>query len=104
MNPFFKRPPEGDERAPVWVLVCHGDALGGHRELIGQYLASYDLDGNGGRGEFEWTDDAEAALHFPTGLIAMDTWQATSPSHPVRDDGLPNRPLTAFTVEPRRLG
>lgn len=89
---------------PAWVLVCHGDALGGHRHLIGQYLLSYDLDARRGRGSSEWTPDIGEALRFPSATQAMDVWQSVSPSNPVRDDGKPNRPLTAFTVEPRRVG
>lgn len=30
---------------------------------------------------------------------AWDAWRSVDPNHPERDDGLPNRPLTAFTVE-----
>jgi hypothetical protein len=84
-----------------WVLVCHGDAIGGHLELEGQYLAAVDYDGNDGRGTFVWTTELDEAIHFDGFASAIDAWRRPSRLRPLRPDGRPNRPLTAFHVEPR---
>lgn len=63
-----------------------------------RYLASADVDAHDGRGAATWTDDPAAALHFDATDVAFLFWQQQSTVRPLRDDGLPNRPLTAFTV------
>ncbi len=44
------------------------------------------------------TPDIEQATKFE-GVDAFVLWRTPDPRAPVRDDGKPNRPLTAFTVE-----
>jgi hypothetical protein len=64
----------------------------------GSYLEAFDPDVQNGRGYTKWTTDPIFAMRFVDAGAAMETWRMTSKTHPVRDDGKPNRPLTAFTV------
>jgi len=52
-------------------------------------------------GEIVWTSDITKAMRFASFVAVMAAWQTTSTVNPVRDDGRPNRPLTAFNIEPR---
>lgn len=69
-------------------------ALLGHRA----YLAAWDLEAYGGLGDASFTTDPNAAHVFPTAGMAWQTWRSTPSNRPLRDDGQPNRPLTAFTI------
>jgi hypothetical protein len=46
-----------------------------------------------------FTTNPAWALRFENGGDAMRFWRQQSILQPLRDDGKPNRPLTAFTVE-----
>lgn len=48
---------------------------------------------------FETTWYKFEAKQFPSAVEAVEYWQAVDPTNPIRPDGKPNRPLTAFTVE-----
>lgn len=63
------------------------------------YLANYDVDANGGRGNIRLTTDKKEALKFQSAQEAMDAWKSQSKLIPLRSDGEPNRPLTAFTIQ-----
>ena len=65
----------------------------------GAYLKACDLEYAGGTGLVSWTADRSQALAFATYREAFEAWRAVPESRPVRPDGEPNRPLTAFTVE-----
>jgi hypothetical protein len=67
--------------------------------LAGMYLRSYDPEFADGRGLAEWTADIELAMKFPTTGEAWMLWRRPSRVQPIRADGRPNRPLTAFTIE-----
>jgi hypothetical protein len=69
----------------------------------GQYLHWFDPDANDGYGLFGWTDDIAKARRFPSFRAAMECWKQESSVRPLRDDGRPNRPLTAFSVTPEQL-
>jgi len=94
-----------DEQPEVWVLVNQGLASAEPRleHLIGTYLLSSDVNARDGRGAAEWTRDLDKAQKFPSFAQAFDEWRRQSDVTPFRDDGYPNRPLTAFSVEPRRV-
>lgn len=62
------------------------------------YVKFYDPDAFDGRGDVETTPDIQQAMHFPTSLEAFMFWKQTSTVRPLREDGSPNRPLTAFTI------
>ncbi len=65
---------------------------------VGWYLVSYNADGNDGWGEAVWTDDLAEAIEFATASEACACWTEQSRLRPVRPDGQPNRPLTAFSL------
>jgi len=65
----------------------------------GTWLVSCDVDGNDGHGIIKTTLVSRDARQFETPGQAMEYWRRVSTTHPVRRDGKPNRPLTAYTVE-----
>lgn len=78
---------------PVW---------GGPSDLDGQWLKAYDPNARDGRGTVVGTTHRKEAMRFADMLAAMKFWRQTSTVLPVRPDGMPNRPLTAFTIEVER--
>jgi hypothetical protein len=81
------------------VIVNQGLALlGADDPQYGRYLAAFDPGASDGRGYAEWTADPAAAKVFPSKIAAFGFWRAQSRVTPFRDDGHPNRPLTAWTV------
>jgi hypothetical protein len=68
------------------------------RNVDGQYLRSYDPDAFDGQGDMTATHDLKEAKHFSDIKAAMEFYRQVSTVRPVRGDGKPNRPLTAFTV------
>lgn len=68
-------------------------------DASGQYLKRYDPEAYDGRGEVTWTPDRAEARRFETAAEAMALWRSSPVSRPLREDFLPNRPLTAYTVE-----
>lgn len=86
-----------------WGMFIHADAFGAPWE---GWLKDYDPDG--GRtvyptGSMTVTEDPAAAKQFDSASAVLQEWQRVSTTVPVRPDGKPNRPLTAFTIEPRQL-
>jgi hypothetical protein len=67
-------------------------------EVIGAWVVSCDVDARDGLGSFVLTRNRNEARQFETATEAMLYWQRPSTIRPVREDGKPNRPLTAFTV------
>lgn len=72
----------------------------------GQWLVEYDPDQRGVDPEGEpmlahvvTTPDRANARLFEDAADAMHEWQRVSKTWPVRQDGKPNRPLAAFTVQ-----
>ena len=49
-------------------------------------------------GESVWSKDESKALLFETKMDAWKFWAQTLQTDPIRPDGQPNRPLTAFSV------
>jgi hypothetical protein len=45
------------------------------------------------------TDDPRDAMHFASFAEFQALYKSVDPDNPVRPDGQPNRPLTAFTFE-----
>jgi hypothetical protein len=90
---------------PVIKLV--GLAGGqGASPLDGEYLVQYDpgrdgVDPNGNRmlAHIATSPRRADALVFETVAEAHACWTRVDPRQPVRADGRPNRPLTAFSVE-----
>lgn len=67
------------------------------------WLRAYDPDAYWGRGHVKVTTDPLEAKMFADATEATAEWRLVSHVRPVRRDGKPNRPLTAFTVEIRPL-
>lgn len=83
------------------VMRCEGTTgivMEGDGDATGQFLSFYDPDGFDGHGHAEWVTNPAEALHFPDAVEALTLWKQVSKTRPLRQDGLPNRPLTAFTV------
>jgi hypothetical protein len=64
----------------------------------GNYLKCADIEAFGGRGDATFTANLAKAKRFPSFKAALAFWKQQSGTRPYRDDGLPNRPLTAFSV------
>lgn len=76
--------------------------LGGYEplpsDLEGAYIKSFNPDGHDGRGDLSATRDRDQAMRFPDHITALEYWRQQSKTHPLRPDGKPNRPLTAFSM------
>ena len=66
------------------------------------WLQSFDVDAHDGRGAATWVDDRADAMRFDTAAEAFTAWRTQSRVRPLRADGEPNRPLTAFTIAVER--
>jgi hypothetical protein len=78
------------------VALTKAAALG---ELVyGDYLEWSDPNANWGRGDDRWTHDLAKAKRFASFEEASKCWKAQSTIRPYRDDGKPNRPMTAYSV------
>lgn len=69
--------------------------------VSGPYLQWSDPNAYGGQGDETWTDELSEAKRFASFMDAMDCWKAQSTVRPFRSDGRPNRPLTAYSVQPQ---
>jgi hypothetical protein len=67
------------------------------------YIQQYDLDYAEGRGRAMLTGDVTEAATWGTEIEVIKAWQSISPTLPKRDDGRPNRPLTAYTISPEAV-
>ena len=67
---------------------------------IGMWLREYDPDGFNGIGRIVFTADVEQAQLFPSMRGVLTCWAQPSTKVPLRSDGKPNRPLTAYSVQP----
>jgi hypothetical protein len=65
----------------------------------GRYLGCFDVAANDGRSEIVTTPDPRLARRFETVEAAERCWRTRSKTTPFRDDGVPNRPLTAYCGE-----
>ena len=83
-------------------IVCMATGVPGPED--GKYIKDYvpDLD-RLGRGNVVCTSDKSQAKQFADAAEALAFWKHQSKRRPLRDDGRPNRPLTAFTVESEKV-
>jgi hypothetical protein len=77
-----------------FVIRCVGLATNPWQGPRGQFLMTYHPSGFS-----EWTSDVQRAMTFESHGAAIALYRSTHPTQPTREDGRPNRPLTAFTVE-----
>jgi hypothetical protein len=64
----------------------------------GGYLKHADIEAFDGRGDATFTASLAKAKRFSSFDAALAFWKRQSKLRPYRDDGLPNRPLTAFSM------
>ena len=93
--------------ADKWVIICI-ELTGSVDEFSGpipngMMLRRFDPEYAEGRGHAEWTHDPDVAMKFDDQMSALELWKTQSKTRPLRDDGLPNRPLTAYTIVVERL-
>ena len=82
----------------IWAIERASDGF-----PIGLWVRSVDIEAHDGRGDVTFTSYPECALRFDDTTAAIACWRAQSETRPLRDDGKPNRPLCAFTVEIKPL-
>lgn len=86
------------ERVRLFAVLVVCDALGIRQ--INQYLMAYDLEANNGHGSIAFTPNLSEALVWTDPCEVLKALSQSPKNHPVRaDDGMPNRPLRAFTVQ-----
>jgi hypothetical protein len=64
----------------------------------GLWLKSFDVDALDGRGVEEWTRHIDEAMRFADLGAAFEAWKRPSKVRPLRADGRPNRPLSAYNI------
>lgn len=80
-------------------IKCYGPVSDPSCPVDGAYLKSFDIEAFDGQGSAEFTEDAHEAIGFFTVQDAITVWYQQSRIRPLREDGKPNRPLSAFTAE-----
>lgn len=80
------------------VIRMQGFANGAPCPHAGQYLKSFDFDAHDGRGYGEFCVKPRHAKIFASAKDAFEFWRTASKVKPLREDGEPNRPLTAANV------
>lgn len=94
------------DREDAFVIKIVGMVGGAASPFDDEYLTHYDPD-RPSRDRRGWpmmatvvtSPDIDMATGYPTLAEAHQEWTRVSARSPVREDGKPNRPLTAFTVE-----
>jgi hypothetical protein len=81
----------------IKIIAC-ADGIA-RPEFDGRYVKTFTPDGHGGCGYLVTTDKIEEAKRYTSKADALEDWRAQSTTHPLRPDGKPNRPLTAFHCE-----
>lgn len=86
-----------------YVMVCiglMGSTQVGNPEIpIGAYLRSYNPEAYRGRGFAEWTTELSEAKRYESAADAFTEWTRVPKGRPRREDGKPNKPLTAYSIE-----
>lgn len=84
-----------------FVIQIHeyrGEEISRVKEPIPLYVQSFDADAFDGGGELISTSSKKNAKKFENVEKALSYWNTQSTVKPLREDGRPNKPLTAFTV------
>jgi hypothetical protein len=85
------------------VIKCMGVAGPYPCDHVGQYLKSTDFEAHNGRGYITFTPELAQAMKFENKNAALVFYLRASKTVPVRSDGRPNRPLTAYHIEIEEL-
>lgn len=75
----------------------------GDEPVVAQYVEAFDVEAFGGIGVVFLTSRIEHALQFDSAADVMAAWTTQSLLRPLRADGKPNRPLTAYTIAVREV-
>ena len=86
----MKKPPPLNK---AFLMRCMGYARDMPCPYEGMYLAQFTPDGES---KGEWTSNQDKAIHFVNPESLLETWKM---SIGTREDGKPDRPLTAFNIE-----
>lgn len=79
-------------------IVCVAD--GSATPLAGRYVRRWHPSASHpGLPMIDAVSNPAGARTFATWTEALDYWQGVNRKHPVRPDGRPNRPMTAYTCE-----
>lgn len=87
--------------APIDKIEHMADIITGNVTTC--YLKAFDPNGRNGLGKIDFTEKRIEARHFDSILAVMECWKTQSTTVPLRPDGKPNRPLTAYTIQPERI-
>lgn len=92
------RPAGKSARADQATAVALVSAVIDQNLVEGPYLEWSDPDAKFGMGDEGWTNDLAKAKRFANFADASECWRAQSTVRPWRNDGKPNRPMTAYSV------
>jgi hypothetical protein len=87
-----------DPTDECYVMQVLGSALG---EVVFEtitFVKDHDFEMDHGRGCLYTTENLEEAMLFTSRWNAHEFWLRKSEKYPIRPDGHPNRPMSAFTV------
>jgi hypothetical protein len=87
----------------TWVMVIVYDQEDFFNDTNHIYLETFSAEAFAGRGYATTTANVEHAMKFPSLTAVMKTWKTQSKALPLRPDGEPNRPLTAYTIHPKKI-
>jgi hypothetical protein len=74
-------------------------ALRDDNELTDFFIVECDFDAHNGMGAIVISNSPTKARRFEDFASAVEYWRTPSKVKPIRLDGMPNRPLTALTIE-----
>lgn len=81
------------------VMKMWGTANGGPTPYDGQFLKAFDFEAHDGIGEITMTTDIAEAMQFPSMVEQFEFYRTVPKCKPIREDGRPNRPMTASNWE-----
>lgn len=83
----------------IKMISLEGKLMSDSPEFVsGCYLKEYDPEAHNGRGSAIFTANIKDAATFTSFGQAFKAYRGVPRCRPLREDGEPNRPLTAFTV------
>lgn len=88
----------------MFIMKIVGMANGNWCGIAGTYLKEMDFEAHQGRGFLLSTPNKKDAKVFKDNQELIKYWRTTSKTQPLRPDGYPNRPLTAFNITIETVG
>jgi hypothetical protein len=86
------------------IIKVIGLATGVPTRFDNHWCRDFNFESGLGRGLLLVTENWEEAKRFEDFMAAMMFWRTQCQSVPLREDGKPNRPFTAWTIEVKDLG